>query len=90
MRGVNVVRLSSPVDPPAASQDQALDEVAILAGSLHAGRRVDHASRDTWKTQSVEFSDFQVVCWVHRSVSIAVANRNALPSDWIHGQLTIG
>jgi len=58
VRGINVVRLPSPVDPPAASQDQGLDEIAIFTGSLQAGRRFDHASRDAWKAQPIPFSDF--------------------------------
>ena len=83
MRGINVVRFPSPVDPPATSQDQALHKVAIFTGSLHAGRRIDHASRDAWKAQPVELSHFQIVCCVHRSVPIAVENRNAYPDDLI-------
>lgn len=83
MRGINVVRLPSPVDPPATSQDQALHEVAIFAGSIRASRRIDHSGRDAWKTQPVQLSDFQIVCCVHRSVPTAVANRNAIPGDLI-------
>ena len=83
MRGINVVRFPSPVDPPATSQDQALHKVAIFTGSPHAGRRIDHASRDAWKAQPVELSHFQIFCCVHRSVPIAVENRNAYPDDLI-------
>ena len=69
---IDIVRLAALVDPPAASQNQALDEVAIFAGSLYACRRFDHSSRDAWKTQPVELSDFRIVCCAHRSVPIAV------------------
>jgi hypothetical protein len=79
MRGINVVRLPSPVDPPATSQNQALHEVAIFAGSLDAGRRIDHSGRDAWKPQPVQRSDFQIVCCGHHSVPTAVANRDAIP-----------
>jgi hypothetical protein len=58
MRRVNVIRLPSPVDPPAASQDEGLYEVAIFAGPFHACGRIDHSGRDAWKTEAVELSDF--------------------------------
>jgi hypothetical protein len=41
--------------------------------------RFDHPGRDAWKTQPVQFSDFQIVRRVHRSIPTATANRTAIP-----------
>jgi hypothetical protein len=51
---MDIVRLATFVDPPTASQNEALNEVRILS-DLNARRRLDHTSRDPGKREPVDF-----------------------------------
>ena len=77
---IDIVRLAVFVDPPTTSLDEALNEVRV-ASCLDISRRFDHASRDAWETQPVPFSDFQIVCCVHRLVPQFVRIVTQYPSS---------
>ncbi len=55
---MDVIRLATLVDPPAASQNEALNEVRILP-DLNIGGRLDHTRCDPGKRQPVDLPHLQ-------------------------------